>query len=429
MNAAVRHTFLAVLVGLAMVLPPSGGWAADAGQPAPPGSQGHWTTTGAMGQSREGGGAGNGRLTTLLPDGRVLAAGGFTTEPTADVFTFVVTDNYLAESEIYNPSTGTWQQTGQMKHGRFGPALATLHTGKVLAAGGYSGGFAVTGSGYRRSAELYDPETGEWTATEDMKTCRGSPTTSTLDSGKVLVAGGIGCDASSQASAEIYNPDTQSWESAASMHDARTAHSATTLPDGRVLVAGGRDTTGVTDEILNSAEIYDPATDTWTETHPMNVARSFHAADWLSSTDQVLVAGGRCPGQMIVGPPLPTDCKTASAELFDPATGTWASTADMSTARIFAGSVVLPAERGRSEKFLIAGGAQQGTAELYDPANRTWTPTGAMNDIHDDAPLLRLPDGTVLIAGGFEMDRPNYRTTDTAELYHPPGPAGGPPGR
>src|SRR6185369_7779689 len=140
------------------------------------------------------------------------------------------------------------------------------------------------------SAELYDPATGVWSMTGSMNVARsgGTSTAVQLNDGRVLVTGGradvtgdlfgatIASVASAQAlnSAEIYDPASGTWSLTAPMGTARWGHIVSLLPDGRVLVAGGVDR-GVT---TKSAELYDPATNTWTPTGDMVSPVSQHAA-------------------------------------------------------------------------------------------------------------------------------------------------------
>jgi N-acetylneuraminic acid mutarotase len=104
----------------------------------------------------------------LLPNGQVLAAGGFD-------------DNALASAELYDSATGVWTATGSLAAGRYLHTATLLANGQVLVAGG---------NGTPGSAELYDPATGSWTATKRLRPWRWQHTATLLHSGNVLVSGG-----------------------------------------------------------------------------------------------------------------------------------------------------------------------------------------------------------------------------------------------
>jgi len=370
---------------------------------------GTWTATGSMLVAREGGGAGLGAVATTLQDGRVLVAGGYNA---FDGVFDLDARYYLAESELYDPASGTWSATGSMRQTRYGHALVTLDNGYVLAAGGTSGSNAPITA----TAELYNPRSRHWRSTKSMSACRVSPSFSLLASGKVLLTGGIGCLGNSQATAEVFDPSKGGgWTTVASMHHPRWGHTAVTLDDGRILVMGGRESPvgAPTETVSTSAEIYDPATDTWTETGSMNEPRFLYSAGLLPSGD-VIVAGGHCPGGH-VSPPMPTACTSSTAEIFDVSTGMWSYTGSMSVPRVEGASQVLA-----NGMFLMAGGGMSPTAEIYDPASGTWSPTGSMSRIRDDSQLVTLTTGDLLIVGGFEAGPGGYFTTATTELFHPP---------
>lgn len=368
------------------------------------GGAGGWMSVASMHTAREAGGSGLGTAAVRLADGTVLIVGGYHSlsgKFTQDARFF------LRSAEIYDPSPNKWKNAGSMNQARFAASVVLLpKTGQVLAAGGGPGGDAVI----TPSAEIFDPKSASWTFTAPMSACRVSASASLLASGDVLLIGGVGCDGKAQSSAEAYRPTTGEWSAVASMREARWGHSATTLADGRILVAGGRSTpVGVQPEkVVASAEIYDPAHDTWTPVPPMHVGRVLHAAALLSSGD-VIVAGGHTQD------PANLHTATASAELYDPRSNTWTLTGHMNAPREEGGSLMLD-----DGTFLMAGGGQQASAEIYHPSTGTWSLTQPMRTIHDDAALIKLTSGDVLIAGGFTLGSDSYHNTAVAELFHPP---------
>jgi WD40 repeat protein len=268
---------------------------------------GAWTVTGPMVAAR------TLHTAVVLPTGQVLVAGGFSVRFTGAT---------LASAEVYNPQTGTWALTGSMSTARVYQTMTLLPTGKVLVAGG-CGNPCITPP--LASAELYDPQTGTWTPTGSMTTARFYHTATLLPNGQVLVAGGADASFRDMSSAEVYDPDTGTWTAIAPMNQARGGATATLLPDGRVLVVGGCG--------CFSAELYNPSTGTWSLTGSMSTDRESNTATLLR-TGQVLVAGGT------VCDPY---CFTLdSAELYDPGTGTWSPTGAMTEQRSGQTATLLP---------------------------------------------------------------------------------------
>ena len=274
---------------------------------------------------------------TLLPNGKVLVAGGEGGNNTA---------------ELYNMTNGSWSYTGSMNVSRYLHEAILLPNGKVLVAGGFSS-----------TAELYDPATGKWTYTGSMNISRAEFAAALLSNGKVLAAGGD--NNSYGSSAELYDPATGKWTFTGPMNIARGYYEkgVSLLPDGKVLVEGGY--AGYS-AWLASAEIYDPASGVWTVTGPMNNARSRHAATLLPN-GKVLVTAGQNPNDL------------NSAELFDPATGTWTTTGVLPFATDSHTMTLLP-----DGQVLVAGGNSPAgsatNAELYNVGlgfSNTWQPQNA----------------------------------------------------
>jgi hypothetical protein len=243
-----------------------------------------------------------------------------------------------------------------------------------------------------------------------MSTARSSGLTATLlNNGKVLAAGGS--NGITLSSAELYDPITEQWTPTGSMTTPRIGHTATLLTDGKVLVAGGQVTTS-----LASAELYDPNTETWTLTGNMTTQRAGHMAILITTgplTGMVLVAGGG--STCFACPPFLT-----SAELYDPSTGTWMPTDDMTIARYWNPSppgTILP-----DGSALIIGGTTCcpyqwiNKAESYDPMGQVWTPTSLKVTNANGAAVL-LPDGKLLVAGGVTGTQPTSVNVADAELF------------
>jgi hypothetical protein len=304
-------------------------------------------------------------------------------------------------AELYDPVSGTWSATGSPAINYSHRTLTLLANGKVLAAGG-QGFILSTGR-----AELYDPATGTWTATGSLTTAaRYDHTATLLPNGKVLVAGGFFGELSilgghSLASAELYDPATGTWTATGSLATARDASTATLLPNGKVLVAGGRNRYAA--GTLASAELYDPASETWTTTGSLVTARHQHTSALLPNGKVLVVAGSSAP--------------LASAELYDPASQTWTVTGSLATARYAHTMTLLP-----DGKVLVAGGQfypnSLASAELYNPASEAWTKTGSLGTAREGHTATLLPNGEVLVAGGRNAS--SYFAS--AELYGKPIP-------
>jgi hypothetical protein len=191
-----------------------------------------------------------------------------------------------------------------------------------------------------------------------------------------------------------------------SMVTPRTLYTATMLQNGKVLVAGGNDGANS----LNSAELYDPAKGTFAATVSMITARQHHTATLLAN-GKVLLAGGDNTSAGTVG----------SAELYDPQTGTFSQTGSMGAARSNH-----TATRLQDGKVLIAGGSDGSnsldSAELYDPVKGTFAHAGIMVSARHNHTATFLKNGKVLLAGGLYVSTyfDYFRTSSwSVELYDP----------
>src|SRR5262249_48475009 len=235
-------------------------------------------------------------------------------------------------------------------------------------AGGAYGDFIFIAT---RRAELYDPATGKWTPTNDLNGIRANHTATLLPNGKVLVAGGEEADFDGPIirSAEIYDPATGRWTTTGSLSEVRAYHTATLLPNGNVLVAGGCCTFGFngqrTVNTINTAELYDPSTGSWSATGSLSTAHQDQSATLLPDGKVLLAAG------FATNMPLNFGFYTVlnTTELYDPSTGSWSLTSSLNTERYGHTATLLS-----NGKVLVAGGSRKSGnvfttlkgAELFD---------------------------------------------------------------
>jgi len=326
---------------------------------------------------------------TLLPDGRVLIAGGM-----------VENGVFLNSAELFDPGKGTFVATASMQSRRVGHSATLLPNGKVLIAGGLAGRIFEGGPGIVATTEIYDPATGRFTPGPSMRAARSGHAAVLLQNGKVLIAGGESSDNQNLASAEIYDPVANKWTATGSMLTPRIASSAVMLKDGRVLVTGSGDS-------WNKAEIYDPASGVWHATGNMTAPRTKHAATLLPD-GRVLITGGSPDNEWH---------PVRSAEIFDPHTNKFTAISQMELARFKIPAASASLKNGR---ILIAGGAAE--VEVYDATTDRFFRAGSLDEAHFFASTTLLKDGRALISGGYTASRGRANgplSSEQAWLYVP----------
>jgi hypothetical protein len=264
---------------------------------------------------------------------------------------------------------------------------------------------ASLASGCRGDATATEGSAGTIGAVRSMSTQRAAHTATLLPDGQVLIAGGFAGDENSLASAELFDPVSKSFAVVANMNSSRSGHTATLLANRKVLIAGGYN-----GSYLTSAELYDPATRRFIPAGQMITARSSHVATLLNN-GKVLLAGGVGTGWTFL----------ADAELYDPATNRFTATGSLSTPRESHTATLL-----KNGNVLIAGGHKDRrpqitiffSAEIYDPAKGTFSLTGNLTIRRHKHDATLMADGRVLITGGAD-ERDGHGAYRSAEIFNP----------
>jgi len=335
-------------------------------------------------------------MSTLLPNGTVLVAGGYDTAGT-----------FLDTAEIYDPRTQTFGPLLQMHHARSCHAQVLMRNGLVLM---------TTGCAATEHAELFDWKDNSFTVIDDLSTQRKYPFFALLNDGRVLIAGGNAAGKEVK-SAEIYTPSYSGGKgtfalTAGKLTTGRWRGACGILPNGKVLLAGGAKTNlGGTTRYLDTAEIFDPAINRFTDTYKMSSARGNWPRFLMTKSGYGVVFGGiRANGE--------ASATCDKWKISYPKTKAFDSvSAMMSDYRAKLEATHLP-----DGKILITGGYKTTrdlshySAEIFDPVYRTLTTTGSMIDRRQCHNAVALPDGTILVVGG---NNETGVSLTSAEIYNP----------
>lgn len=305
----------------------------------------------------------------LLPSGRVLVMGGFTS---------VQSTTFFASAELLEPAADAWQLFPAPTGVRNTALTALLPDGDILLVGGHAAGEPLA------SAQRWDAATNQWGPVEALDTSHVDGTLSSLASGDLLAVGGSEAGVS-VARVDRYASATGAWSAAAPLPSPRRSHTSTVLADRRVFVVGGEDETGAP---RATAHAYDASTDTWTALAAPAIARARHGAVALQS-GRVLTVGGVGAGGGFL----------ASAESYDPAAATWSPAGSMAAARTDATYILLGSGRVLATGGRNGSGALSST-EIYDPATNTWAAAAPMPSARFGGKGALLADGSVLVTGG-----------------------------
>jgi len=363
------------------------------------GTTSSWSYTGRLNTPR------NGHTATLLPNGMLLVIGGSSAVP--------------GGAELYDPSTATWSLISFNPHVH--GCVTLLPTGRLLLAGDGSG-----------AAELYDPSTGTFISTGNMTEQAFCSSATLLTTGKVLITTFLpdGPTAVRAATPELYDPLTGAFSSTGRFVDTGAASAygdyglvsaaATLLFNGKVLFAAEP-----------TAQLYDPVSGTFSLTGAMTAPCGFGggAPSYIEARTATLLRNGKV---LVSGGVNQDECWFfKNAELYDPSTGTFTATSDMTRARAYHTATLLP-----DGTVLITGGetydcygsfcwfaGTTASAEIFDPSTGTFSLIGNMNARRESHTATLLNNGQVLTTGGLDYGTSigDFRgSLASAELYTGP---------
>ncbi len=341
---------------------------------------------------------------TLLPNGKVLVAGGTLmqgngqTSPSAPV--------YLSSAELYDPATKLWTSAGAMATARSGHTSTVLSNGKVLVAGGQNT------AGWTASVELYDFATNNWSTGSALPTTRSNHAAALLPNGKVLVMGGYDSSDRLHTDALLYDPSNATWASGGKLVESRSQHVASVLPNGKVLVVGGYGAAGLSP----GAELYDQTTNTWAIAARPAIALSRGVSCTLLPNGKLLCIQGYKQSF--------ATSDSLNAELYDAVTNTWTPAGALTTAHEGHTATLLP-----NGTLLVAGGGYTSVhsattwatdvTEVYDPVANTWKPSSPLvagPRLGHTSTLLR--NGALLVVGGTQASGWWYQPTRAETMLY-----------
>jgi hypothetical protein len=325
---------------------------------------------------------------TLLPDGRVLVAGGCAADGCEDA-------ERAIRAEFYDPARARFVEGPAMSTPRVSHTATALADGRVLLVGGWPG----EGRLPLATAEVFDPATSAFGATAaPMAARRGGHTATRLRDGSVLIVGGTSGSVALN-SVELYSPVQRAFRTVAPLPAPRATHGAALLADGRVLVVGGQSGVGHGNSLVDTAVVYDPRRDAWQEVGRLSVPKYKLAVAPLPDGG-ALVIGGQTADE--------AGARLDTTELFDTRTGRFSSGPTMAERRYKISDAVALLADGR-----IAVGGGYGL-ETYADGRFTTAGTGSYE--RQFPAVVALRDGAVLVTGGYD-DR--TRVTGTAFLAKP----------
>ena len=307
-------------------------------------------------------------------------------------FAYVIPTPKVTQSFNAVPALGSqigkWSQSGSLSTPTGSPMSTVLTNGEVLVGGGVTANGTIT-----NVAELYNPKTQEFVPTASMNFDTVGATMTLLKSGNVLVAGGYSNNGE-MSQAEIYNPTSATWTTVGSLVSPTAYGQAVLLNNGDVMIMGGVDSKN---QPLSTVEMFNSKTLKFNLVNSMKLPRVYFMAATFNS-NEVLAAGGMTVGGKI----------TDTAEVYDVSKNSWSYTSNMTQPHYLGQAILL-----KSGNVLVLGDSVSG--DIYNSASNRWSQTAGGANILVSASAVLLNDGDVLVVGGSNLGQ----SLSTTEVYNP----------
>ena len=319
---------------------------------------------------------------TRLKDGRILLVGG------------MLDGVALANVEIYDPESNSYQLTGSLNEPRFDHSATLLPDGRVLVVAGNDNREYTRGGYYLSSAEIYDPSNGSWSVTQPLYFHGVGHCAILFKDGRVLVVAGDirpGDDGADDG-VEIFDPLNNTWSAAAYHTGIGESPTATLLNDGRVLFTRNYNT----ETDIAETDIYDPTSNTWQSAGAISTGHIYGATTVLLQDGRVMVIGGKDYVHVL-----------SQVDIYDPDTGIWSQAAPLHQGRLAHTATVLPDGR-----VVVVGGFKRweddwqnpdnylNSVEIYNPCTGQWEEGPALQASRGFHTSTLLRDGRLFVAGG-----------------------------
>ncbi len=296
-------------------------------------------------------------FSTSVVNGKIFAIGGQTRVEKGEFG-----DLALSKVEMYDPETDTWERRMDMPTPRSAAATSVVQ-GKIYTMGGEQTEKIKRYTGYvyeikvLPTVEMYDPLTDTWAQKADMPTPRSYLSTSVVD-GKIYAIGGVPRtrELPRLETVEVYDPATDTWEKTGDINQARSC-AAIGVVNGEIYAMGGR---GLSETpYLSSVEAFNPKTNQWQEITEMPSPKTSHTASVIDG--KIYVIGGYVQEEKKYK-------NLATIEIYDPATDRWTQEPDMLTGKSGHTTEVIDGQIYIFGGANSAGGAPLTSVEVYDPS-------------------------------------------------------------